>query len=474
MQSTIFLDTQSPIFTIATAAASGALSYIITDYAGTTITKGQIVVNSKQTQLSLQHLPDNHYALIVTDHTTATPTTRTIPFSVLSPFTPPATTPFGVSGHFSMYDPLDVIQTVTSMGARSVRDDATWAKIEITPDTYRFDQIDPFMQEFRQNNLDPLLILDYNNPLYDNNQTPYDEIGFTAFAHYAGALVSHYNPQLKAVEVYNEYNAKFSDGPCAHNASCYAQMLRSTYQAIKAVRPDVTVVVGATFGIDLDWFKELFEAGALAYTDVISFHPYSDIFIDPPEIREIVENIQKLQTLIKAYNHGNTKPLWITELGWSTALNITDDARQAHYLVRSVVLSLSAGVQKFFWYDFLNDGTESVNLEQNFGLLRKPDAMGYYTPKLAYTAYAVLIRELANRSYIGTVAAAPGAYHIRFSDNLHVLWSIPFDQNIVLSTTGPVTVTSIAGKKQILPPTEGHITLKLSAEPIYIQGDIHQ
>ncbi len=393
MQNTIFLNTQSPVFTISTAAASGTITYSITDYTGATITQDQVAVNGKQTTFSVQNLPDNHYVLTVTDHTTQTAITQTLSFAVLAPFTPSEDEAFGVSAHFSMHDPLDAVPMAATLGVRLVRDDATWAKIETTAGIYNFAQVDPFMQAFSQNKLAPLLILDYNNPFYDNNQTPYDEVGFTAFANYARALVSYYGPELKAVEVYNEYNGTFSNGPCARNASCYAQMLRATYQAIKAVRPDVTVVVGATFGIDLDWFEDLFEAGGLAYTDVISIHPYSDIFIDTPEIREIAEHIQKLQALIKANNRGDTKPIWITELGWSTAFNITNDREQAHYLVRSAVLSLSAGVQKFFWYDFLNDGSELFNPEENFGLLRRPDASGYYTPKLAYTAYAVLIRE---------------------------------------------------------------------------------
>ncbi len=238
------------------------------------------------------------------------------------------------------------------------------------------------------------------------------------------------------------------------------------------MRPDVTVVVGATFGIDLDWFEDLFEAGGLAYTDVISIHPYSDIFIDTPEIREIAEHIQKLQALIKANNRGDTKPIWITELGWSTAFNITNDREQAHYLVRSAVLSLSAGVQKFFWYDFLNDGKRLFQSGREFRLVRRPDASGYYTPKLAYTAYAVLIRELANRAFIGNVPTNPGVYHMRFSDDLHVLWATPLDQIIVFATTGPVIATGITGRKQALRPIAGQLTLKLSAEPIYIQGNI--
>ena len=67
-----------------------------------------------------------------------------------------------------------------------------------------------------------------------------------------------------------------------------------------------------------------------------------------------------------------------------------------------------------------------------------------------------------------SIPAAPGIYHLRFSDNLEVLWSWQLDQSIVLSATGPVTTTSIAGKKQTLLPTGGQLSLKLSAEPVYV------
>jgi hypothetical protein len=468
----IFLDTESPIFTIPTIANDGTIIYTVTDYSGATVLQGQVAVTSKQTILSLPHLLDNYYELKVTDHTTAASTTWTLPFTVVAPFSPPANTPFGVSAHFSMHDPLDVAPLIATLGAGRVRDDATWAKIETKKGTYSFASTDPYMQVLRQNALNPLLILDYNNAFYDNGQTPYDEVGFTAFANYARALVSHYGAELQAVEVYNEYNGTFSNGPCARNASCYAQLLRYTYQAIKSVRPDITVIAGATFGIDLGWFKELFAAGGLSYADAISIHPYSILFIDPPEVRRIAENIQDLQSLIQANYHGEAKPIWITEIGWSTALDLTTEAEQAHYLVRSMALSLSVGVQKIFWYDFLNDGTEFINEQHNFGLLRRPDAIGYYTPKPAYTAYAVLMRALAGRKFIGREPAEAGIYHMHFSDNLHLLWSTPLHQHIEFYADSPITCISITGKKQTLRPEGGKIVLDLSAEPVYILGKL--
>ncbi len=179
-----------------------------------------------------------------------------------------------------------------------------------------------------------------------------------------------------------------------------------------------------------------------------------------------------LQDLIKHYNHGKGKPLWITEIGWSTSYLYVSERTQADYLVRSAILSLEAGVQKFFWYDFLNDGTDPSQVQQQFGLLRQPDVAGRYTPKPAYVAYAVLIRELAHRLFIGSEAIAPGIYGMRFSGNLRVLWSTPFRQNVVLSTNDPVTVSSMIGRMQTLTPSGGRIILNLSADPVYIEGNV--
>lgn len=468
MQCTIFLNTEVPTFKIPTLASTGTISYTVNDHTGATIGQGQLDVKSSQTELSLPELPTDYYTLTILDHTSANAPGQTISFTVISPFSPPRDDTYGVSTHFSSVNPLDATQQLALMGASQVREDALWADVETTKGVYDFGPIDRFMRAFQQSGLSPLLIIDYNNPLYDDGLTPHDEVGFTAYANYAKALVNHYGQQLKAVEIYNEYNGKFSTGPGAHSPANYAQMLRAAYQAIKSIRPDVTVVVGATFGIDLDWFKALFDAGALAYTDVISVHPYSIVSVDTPELRGLANDLQALQNLITASNHGQMKPIWLTELGWSDVLNITNEFEQAHYLVRSIMLSLSVGIQKYFWYDYINDGTNQLELEQNFGLLRLPGLAGYYTPKPSYTSFAVLIRLLAGRSFVAKEAAEFDVYHMRFSGNLHVLWSTPLHQKIALASASPVTAISFTGKQQTLQPVNGEIVMYITSEPVYI------
>jgi hypothetical protein len=57
---------------------------------------------------------------------------------------------------------------------------------------------------------------------------------------------------------------------------------------------------------------------------------------------------------------------------------------------------------------------------------------------------------------------------VRFSGNLHILWSTPLNQKIELDSDGPITSISITGKKQPLQPTGGKVTIHLTPEPIYI------
>ncbi|HEY7417672.1 MAG TPA: hypothetical protein VH593_20990 [Ktedonobacteraceae bacterium] len=469
---TVFLDTTPATFTITTAGAFGTISYTVVDLSNTTITTGQTMAIGGLVRLALPVEPDGYYTLNVVDHTTQSATTQTIPFAVVSPFVQQADSPFGVGTHFAAEasNTSTITPLIATLGAGNVRNDIAWSTVEQTQGQYTFGTYDPYMQTLQQQNISPFLILDYNNNFYDQGQTPFDAAGFTAFANYAKAVVTHYGPQLKTVEVYNEYNGFFSSGPCARNAACYVQLLRYTYQAIKSVRPDVTVVGGAVFYADFLWFTQVFQDGGLQYMDVISDHPYSALNVLSPEVEGLGSLMTSLENLIKSYNNGIAKPVWISELGWPTSIVRVDERTQADYLVRGAVLSLAAGVQKFFWYDFLNDGTSALNDEHNFGLLHAPDASGLYTPKPSYVAYAVLIRELTNQTFVSSASIGDGLYDMLFTNQIHVLWSTQGNHTITVNTTDPVTVTTMTGKTQTYVPSQGEVTLELSGDPIYLQG----
>ncbi len=465
---TIFLDTTPATFTITTNGANGSISYTVTDLAHALVARGSHAVTGKQVTLTLPMQADGYYTLNISDHTALFAPSQSIPFAVVANPTG-ADSPFGVGIHPGPGDGSGITPLITRLGVTSIRTDAAWSQIEQTPGHYTFNSYDPMLRVLQQNQLNPLLVLDYANRFYDNGNTPYDDAGLRAFANYAKAVVTHYGAQLKAVEIYNEYNGLLSTGPCARNAACYVRMLQYTYQAIKAVRPDVTVVGGAVFSADFLWFQQVFGDGGLRFMDVVSDHPYPLVSSLSPEREGLTLQMNLLQSLIKHYNNGVAKPIWITELGWPTSVLNVDDRTQAQYLVRGAVLSLAAGVQKFFWYDYLNDGTNFYASEQNFGLVRQPDGAGRYTPKPSYVAYATLIRQLAQQSFIGGGAIGSGVYDERFS-TVHVLWSTGDHRTITVTSSSPLLVTTMTGKTQTYIPSAGKVILPLSEDPLYLSA----
>ncbi len=471
---TVFLDTSSnnPI-PVKTTQSSGTISYTITDFTGKQVgSGGPLTVSNGQATVTLPQEPDGYYLLNVTDNTVSPAVTQQISFTMVAPFTTPANSPFGAETHFrdGMDPNLDPV--ITTLGIGNIREDMTWQVVEATPGVYNFSSTDPWMTALQQNGLNPLLILDYNNTNYDGGQTPYDTAGYTAFANFAKAVVTHY-PQLKMVEVYNEYTG-FASGPCAGSAACYATLLQYTYQAVKAVRPSVTVIGGSTGGLDLNWETSLFQAGGLHYLDALSIHPYTAGQAAAPETGPIDQEVIATENLIRQDNNGYPKPIWITELGWPTCCSRVDEPTQAAYVVRSAALALAGGTQKFFLYASLDGGTDPNYTEDHFGVVRLPDPAGSYTPKPSYTAYAVMARQLANETFETAQNQNNGVYDEVFSqngsDNLRVLWTTAGSTNITLSASSALTVVSMMGTSQTVQPVNGQVTLTLSGNPIYVQG----
>src|SRR5581483_3978250 len=104
---------------------------------------------------------------------------------------------------------------------------------------------------------------------------------------------------------------------------------------------------GATIGTPSPYWEKLMQAGALASMDALSVHPYR--YNAPPE--GIEKDIAALQDLVRQYNNGQPKPIWVSEVGWGVQENpgpgemLIDQATQAKFLVRGYALLLSAGVE---------------------------------------------------------------------------------------------------------------------------------
>ena len=253
-----------------------------------------------------------------------------------------AASPFGVVTHFAKgWDPA-IIPLIARTGIKHVRDEQPWRQIEKQPGEYRFnDRLAGYMAALAKYGLDPLIVLAFSNPLYDDDKTPFSDSGRRGYAAYASAVVSRYRPNLDrdgAVEIWNEYNGSFCTGPCKQDPPrFYADMLSAAYRAIKQSAPEVTVLGGAGVPIPLPYYRNLFKHGALDSMDALVIHPYRKT----PE--GVEDKIGELRDMMAQF--GPVKPIWATEFSDLADMRKSrDDA--ARYLVRTSTLLLSAGVER--------------------------------------------------------------------------------------------------------------------------------
>lgn len=384
----------------------------------------------------------------------------------------------GVNTHFgftdSAWQPEVLAPLVATAGIATVRDTEEWGGAEPTKGVYDFTDYRAYRQVLVRNGLTDLPVLSFNNANYDGGATPYTDEGRAGFAQYAVHLVAQ-NPHVEYVEVFNEWNSPTfgdrGDGPADCRSDYFFLLLQATVTELRKHYPKLKYVAPATSGVPIDWLKDVFDRGGLDYLDAVSIHPYCY----PAAPDQLAQQVSQVQQLIGTY--GKRRDVWITELGWTSAnTQLSVDTRyQASYAVQGAAAAYASGVQDFFWYDFMNDGTSASETEDNFGMVATV-ADGSTRPKPVYVAYANLARQLASghraSSPTGLVQDAPATGVSRVAlpgggRSNWMLWAVEPTAFAVRAATR-VTYTDTYGATARLTPADGVVSLTLGPEPVYV------
>jgi hypothetical protein len=186
---------------------------------------------------------------------------------------------------------------------------------------------------------------------------------FQDFAGFMHFLAERYKGKIHAYEIWNEENLATNMGG-AVRIEDYGRLLEAGYQGAKQADPNITVAFGGLTptGVndpaiamdDLQYLQAFYNFAGGAYTkyfDVLGIHvssthnPPDKMYPDNPGTGEWTDHPsfyfrrgeQLHQVMVE---HGDTRPVWITEFGWTTnngapgyeygALNTEQD--QADYL----------------------------------------------------------------------------------------------------------------------------------------------
>lgn len=446
-----------------------AVDWSISDEKGSAVASGQQAMDQGLGMIPLKSLPQGFYSLGLSNRDDPTSRIDTT-FMVLDPpaeGSPVLDERFGATVHFAQPYYANVESVAPKLGFGSVRADATWASVETTQGTYTYPPIyESAYAALAAEGVSVLPIADYTNKFYDDNQTPSSPAAIQAFANYTSAFVGHYSSP--AVEIFNEFNNPgMNTSDCGMTASCYLPLLKASYEKVKGDHPGTSVVGPAIAHKDDTWLTELYAAGGLQYLDAVTFHPY-----DSPGAPEYLEgSLQQANSRIAEYSNGEKKPIWLTELGWTTS-GVTEQ-EQSDYLVRAETISLANGVEKFYWYDLVNDHTDLTHHEGNFGLVRQgSDTVPAFAPKVSAMAQGVLIRKIAGKDFSERDQLGDSAYSYVFGTGdaaTRVAWATT-PMTVEYVTDEPVSLTTQYGAKSTLEPVNGRVSVALTGQPVYLDG----
>ena len=145
-------------------------------------------------------------------------------------------------------------------------------------------------------------------------------------------------PMIDAVEVWNEPNLiREWQGTLPFNGAGYMRLFAPSYQAIKALNPNIRVVTaglaptGNSDGSrnDRDYLREMYDNGLAQYADVgVGVHPYG--WANPPDSQccgsrgwdddphfFFLDTLRDYRQMMESFGHGSAE-LWPTEFGWPT------------------------------------------------------------------------------------------------------------------------------------------------------------
>ncbi|PDW01843.1 cellulase family glycosylhydrolase [Candidatus Viridilinea mediisalina] len=364
-----------------------------------------------------------------------------------APETSPAVAPldadylqFGVVVHLYYTDRERVMQLTKNAGFDWVRQQIYWRDIE-DPENgiWAWDQVDALVDAVNASGVRLLVnVVRSPTPYSATNGLPDDP---ETFANFMEVLAERYKGRIHAYEIWNEPNLAHETGGIItpEDVGRYVEMLKLSYQRIKAIDPDVLVLAAASSssGVtdpavalsDEEFYRAMFtyNGGEVRdYFDIQAVHPGGaanppdTLWPDNPSFiigcepapdrcwndhpTHYFRHVENVRRWMEEYGMGDKK-IWVTEFGWATPNvspgyefgNFVSLEQQAEYITGAIRRSHEQYPfigNLFLWnMNFAVTKAEAgldPNHEQgSFGILN-PD----WSPRPSYLAVQNLIAEL--------------------------------------------------------------------------------
>ena len=257
-----------------------------------------------------------------------------------------------------------------------------------------------------------------------------------------------------------------------------ARKIAAVRDVKQAINPDIRLVyqVANRGKQDIETFLA---SEAADHIDILALHPYSWPDFEAPEtwLAEWISVVESLLTKLDL-----AFPIWFTEIGapqnddnvpqmYSGSSPIRGQGQQenARYIVKLHVIAFHAGVEKVFWYNYVDRCSDSTDAECHFGIKSDSGA-----PKPAYRAYKAMRSCIGVKGPATADASAPTRVYSFAGENEDclVVWNYPAGtttawlESIRPDLTAENTqATSLLGEPVAI--TDGSVTV--SDEPLFLR-----
>ena len=394
------------------------------------------------------------------------------------------------------------MERLKELGARWVRVHLSWKKVEPkkgTTDTEQLAEYDDVVNRLRKENYHVVLLLG-GVPEWSGQTkkaktkggakgwVPRDEY----LEHIVQFVVSHFKGRVQYYQILNETTLPIH----WTEPEQFARQMEIAYRAAKAKDPASRIIMGGfgTRGViaKTEYLERFLKAGGSRYIDVFDFHMYN-------YISRIYREIPDLRAILKKY--GVEKPIWILETGDPSNFTnekvlkrigrrdryteqgswdwpVFDEEEQARRLVKRMVLAMSQGVEKVFWYS-LQDRQPRDKVDPTRKRSGHRNTMGLiytdFTPKKSFHAYKFLISKLSEAQFEKRLdtgeAGAVGFLFKSRAGRVAVIWTWAGSTQVELSLDGGDgrvydKLGNFLGAAK--PDKTNRLRLRVTTEPLYV------
>jgi hypothetical protein len=378
----------------------------------------------------------------------------------------------GVTARWLDDDDFDKIRR---SGATYIRFDLFWDNIETVKGKYDWDEFDRLIAKIKQYGIKPILILDYNNRLYDAESGGIrDDDTRDGFARFAAAAVARYQQTPGVIwEIWNEPN---SDGfwKPKKNPDEYMALLKRTVAAMRKVDPAATIINGGV--LELSWrvtrayLDRCFELGLLDLIDGLGVHLYGGRYNTYPE--RIVRELRDLRQRMAAYGGRPDFPILNTEFGskleeYASSSGPTSkdpELGQAETYVRMYLLGLMERLGMTVWYEWRSRQEFSGHAILNSNGTPRPAymAIANLTAQLSGYAFETRINEFGEDDFVLVFEKG--------EQRKIVAWTAGATHSISVEVNTPANylpISGMMGETGSLNAENGAFSIRLTGSPMY-------